>query len=189
MEHVLQFRIELLGISPPIWRRIQVPPDCTFWDLHVAIQDAMGWEDQHLHAFRVVGSEATYGIPDPEGDEEVLSGAATTVDSALAPPPAVATYEYDFGDGWVHLVVMEAYEPSEAGASYPRCVDGERACPPEDSGGPHMFAEALRAREDRDHPDRETFATWLDPGFDPEAFDVSAVRFTDPKKRWARLSL
>lgn len=39
---ILQFRIELLGIEPLIWRRIQVPDTYTFWDLHVAIQSAFG---------------------------------------------------------------------------------------------------------------------------------------------------
>ena len=66
---ILQFRIELLGVEPPIWRMIQVPEDYTFWDLHVAIQDSMGWRDYHLHAFRVVGSEDVIGIPDKEGDD------------------------------------------------------------------------------------------------------------------------
>src|SRR6056297_411278 len=50
---VYQFRIELLGIEPTIWRRIQVPSDYNFWDLHVAVNDAMGWLDYHLHHFEI----------------------------------------------------------------------------------------------------------------------------------------
>jgi hypothetical protein len=39
---VHQFLIVLTGIEPLVWRRIQVPAAYSFWDLHVAIQDAMG---------------------------------------------------------------------------------------------------------------------------------------------------
>ena len=49
---VYQFKITLKGIKPPIWRRIQVPKTYTFYDLHVAIQDAMGWYDCHLHELK-----------------------------------------------------------------------------------------------------------------------------------------
>ena len=172
-----------------MWRRIQVPPDYTLWDLHVAIQDSMGWEDRHLHAFRVVGSDAMYGIPDPDGlgPEEIVPDHEAPADSVFSPRSAVGTYEYDFGDGWVHIVILESYEPSESGARYPRCTDGARCCPPEDSGGPHMYAEALLARADPSHPDRSVFENSLSADFDPDAFDVQQVGFTDPKERWARL--
>ena len=69
---VYQFKITLRGIRPPIWRRIQVPDNYTFWDLHVAIQDAMGWFDAHLHAFEVAnpitGFAEEIGIPDEDFD-------------------------------------------------------------------------------------------------------------------------
>ena len=186
MKHVLQFRVELLGVVPPVWRRIQVPSDYTLWDLHVAIQDSMGWEDRHLHAFRVVGSDLTYGIPDPDGydEEETVPGYETGVESVFRPGSAVGTYEYDFGDSWVHLLVMEGYERAEVGVSYPRCTGGERTCPPEDCGGPHMYSEALLAREGPGHPDREMFEHFLEAAFDPDDFRAGEVRFTDPKERW-----
>lgn len=44
---VFQFKITLLGVEPVVWRRIQISDLCSFWDLHVAIQDAMGWLDYH----------------------------------------------------------------------------------------------------------------------------------------------
>ena len=66
---VFQIRIELLGVEPPIWRRIEVPEHYSFWDLHVAIQDAMGWQDSHVHHFRLIGSELVIGIPDEDGDD------------------------------------------------------------------------------------------------------------------------
>lgn len=77
-ERVYQFKIALEGISPPIWRRIQVPETYTFWDLHVAIQDAMGWLDYHLHEFEVpvpsTGTKVKIGIPDEEFGRQILPG-------------------------------------------------------------------------------------------------------------------
>ncbi|RJS71562.1 plasmid pRiA4b ORF-3 family protein [Methanophagales archaeon] len=72
---VFQFKITLKGIKPPIWRQIQVQEIYTFWDLHVAIQDAMGWDDYHLHEFEVVNPSTGLGViigsPTPH---EVLAG-------------------------------------------------------------------------------------------------------------------
>ena len=51
---VHQFLVVLSGTDPLVWRRIQVPEKYSFWDLHVAIQDAMGWLDYHLHEFRLL---------------------------------------------------------------------------------------------------------------------------------------
>ncbi|MGC1953569.1 MAG: hypothetical protein WA970_13585 [Gammaproteobacteria bacterium] len=45
---LLRLRVELKDILPPIWREILVPARYSFWDLHVAIQDAMDWWDYHL---------------------------------------------------------------------------------------------------------------------------------------------
>jgi len=70
---VFQFKITLQDIFPLIWRRIQISKQCTFWDLHVAIQDAMGWTDSHLHEFKVfnlaTGKKEYIGIPDDEGED------------------------------------------------------------------------------------------------------------------------
>ena len=67
-----QFELALERIRPPIWRRIEVPETCTFWDLHVAVQDAMGWRDERLHEFRMAdpvhGGPVRIGIPDPDAE-------------------------------------------------------------------------------------------------------------------------
>src|SRR6266699_1666714 len=67
---VFQFLIELNRVRPRVWRRLQVRDNYSFWDLHVAIQDAMGWLDCHLHEFRIrqskSGPEMLIGIPDDE---------------------------------------------------------------------------------------------------------------------------
>ena len=132
---VCQFRVELTEIEPLIWRRIQVPATYSFWDLHVAIQDSMGWLDYHLHVFRlrlprrkkVMG----IGIPDDEGVGEVtLPGWEIPITEYFTEPGKSALYEYDFGDGWGHRVLLEGILLKETGVRYPKCIAGERACPP-----------------------------------------------------------
>jgi hypothetical protein len=121
--HVYQFKIVLRDVTPPVWRTVQVPESYTFWDLHVAIQDAMGWLDYHLHVFRVTAPGARgavqIGIPDDdalEGAEPTLPGWEIPIASYVPAPGTVIRYEYDFGDGWEHDVTLEAITPRRPGA-------------------------------------------------------------------------
>ena len=169
-----QVKVSLRGIRPPIWRRIQVPADYSFWDLHVAIQDAMGWWDYHLHAFRVAdpshGEEDLIGIPDEDrfvGDPEYLPGWTVPIDKAFAKPGDSASYEYDFGDGWEHEIVLEMITPREPKVRYPRCLAGERACPPEDCGGPWGYENMLKILADPRHEEHDETLTWVGGSYDP----------------------
>lgn len=138
-DQVYQFKITLRGIKPPIWRRIQVPESCTFWGLHVAIQDAMGWQDYHLHAFGIpdpaTRRKATIGIPDGPLDTEFLPSVRLKIADYFSMANRLASYEYDFGDGWLHEIRLEKILPEKEGVGYPICIAGKRACPPEDCGG------------------------------------------------------
>ena len=175
---VLEFRVELREIKPPIWRRIQVPGSYTFWELHCAIQDAMGWLDSHLHAFVVkapnTGVEEWIGLPDPESLQPTRAGWDEEVRKFLVEPGNAADYLYDFGDGWEHRVTLQKVLPRDRKATYPRCVAGKRACPPEDCGGVWGYRDIVSG----DAADREVY-----PDYDPEAFDVNDVIFEDPKER------
>lgn len=183
---VIQFKIELLGVDPPIWRRIQVPEGYTFWDLHVAIQDAMGWRDYHLHAFRVVGSEDVIGIPDAEGDDplETKPGWKLRALDYFTDQVPLAVYEYDFGSSWVHEVRFEGFRDSDPATSYPVCMEGERNRPPEDCGGVHAYHDLLKTLVDPDHPEHASMLEWVGGSFDPEHFDVGEVTFDNPVERW-----
>ena len=101
---VYQFKITLDGIRPPIWRRIQVPETYTFWDLHVAIQDAMGWLDYHIHEFEILnpinGLKVTLGLPDDEFPKRNLRGWAQKISNYFSLENPSADYIYDFGDYW-----------------------------------------------------------------------------------------
>ena len=189
---VYEFKVVLLEVAPPVWRTIQVPGTCSFWDLHVAIQDSMGWLDYHLHLFRVkrpdTGDAVQIGIPDDdafEGDEPILPGWEVAIADYFTHPGAVARYEYDFGDGWEHEVTLEAIVPRQKGMRLPRCLGGERACPPEDCGGPPGYENLIAVIGDPSHEEHDSMLQWLGGRFDPERFNAKTVKFDDPRKRWA----
>ena len=187
----LQFKITLAEVEPLVWRRIEVAASYTFWDLHVAIQDAMRWLDYHLHMFRVpnpvTGRPDEIGIPDEdafEGDPVCLAGWEVPVAAYFDAVGTRASYEYDFGDGWIHEVELEAVGRRQSGMKYPRCLDGQRACPPEDCGGPHGYAQLLQTIADPTDEEYESTMEWLGGSFDPEVFSPRQVRFWNPKRRW-----
>jgi len=182
--------VVLSGTDPLVWRRLEVPEDYSFWDLHVAIQDAMGWKDYHLHEFLVVDSRSgtveRIGIPDREVPEDKSCTAGWTVKVTDYFPfsASPALYLYDFGDDWQHVLMYEGTSPAEESVTYPRCISGARRCPPEDCGGAHGYAELLAAVSDPDNPDYAELLEWLGGSFNPVAFDAAAVTFDEPQKRW-----
>ena len=189
-ERVYQLKITLEDIKPPIWRRIQVPETYTFGDLHVAIQDAMGWSDYHLHQFELRNSstriKTEIGIPD-EGnfgfDREILQGWKQKIAEWFSMENRMAEYLYDFGDGWSHTVKLGKILPRVENVIYPLCIDGERACPPEDCGGIGGYYNLLEIIKNPEHTEYEEMMEWLGGNFDPEHFDAKEVIFDDPDKR------
>jgi len=173
-DFLFQFKITLLDIKPSIWRRIQVP-DCTLAELHEYIQAAFGWENYHLHQFEINGVE--YGQPASHGDDFDMDEDETQVLlSKLLPKSAKRSrwiYEYDFGDGWRHEVLFKGF-PNDPKTKYPLCLEGKRACPPEDCGGAWGYADYLAAIADPQHDQHEEMLEWRGP-FDPEAFDAKTA--------------
>ena len=166
---LFRFKITLHDIKPPIWRRVQVP-DCTLGNLHTLIQAAMGWENCHLHQFIVDG--VRYGVPEPELN---LKNESRVLISEIVSKNGKFLYEYDFGDGWLHDIVFEGHSPIDLGRNYPVCLDGSRACPPEDVGGPWGYADFLEAIADPKHEQHVALLEWIGGKFDPEGFDAKAV--------------
>ncbi len=190
LPEVRQFKITLSGVRPPIWRRIQLAGNASFWDLHCAINDAMGWDDIHLHAFHFEeqGRHVQIGIPMDDldmGDTPVRADWDVPVAEFFDAPGSQGDYVYDFGDDWRHRVVLEAVVPREAGTRYPRCIDGARACPPEDCGGLPGYQRLCAVLADPTNADDEgeQFLEWLGEDFDPDAFDPAGVRFDSAKRR------
>jgi hypothetical protein len=185
-DNVYQFKVTLLGVKPPIWRRMQVPESYTFWDLHVALQDAMGWEDCHLHEFEMVNpsveSPVHIGMPYEDSGEEIFPEEKQKIADYFSEENPSAYYVYDFGDSWEHEIKFEKILPRET-INYPVCITGKRACPPEDCGGIWGYEEFLEIIKDPDHEEHEDMLDWVGGEFDPEHFDAKEVRFDDPVKR------
>ncbi len=177
-----QFKITLHDSKPPIWRRVQVA-DCTLDKLHEHIQTAMGWENSHLHQFEISGNR--YGDPKLLGGmglNEFKNSLKTKLSEIL---PANGKkfrfrYEYDFGDGWLHEILFEGCPEPEKGMKYPLCVEGERACPPDDCGGIWGYYEMLSALADPTNEQHDHFMEWIGE-VDPDEFN--AVKATKEMKK------
>ena len=149
-------------------------PDGTLADLHCYIQDAFGWEDYHMHQFEIAGERYGTPVPDDFDFGVAMTDESSVLLSDLLPKSGKRqkwVYEYDLGDGWRHKVIFEGYPPIDPKAKYPICLEGERACPPEDVGGPWGYAEYLLAISDRKHELHEDYMEWRGP-FDAESFDA-----------------
>jgi len=159
-----QFKITLLDSQPPIWRRVQVR-NGTLEKLHERIQTAMGWTNSHLYQFEINGER--YGDPqliDVPSDDYYCVDATVTKISDILPESGERfqfKYEYDFGDSWHHEIVFEGCLPTSKDIRYPVCIEGERACPPEDVGGVRGYAEYLEAIGDPKHERHEELLEWV----------------------------
>ncbi|MER6530782.1 plasmid pRiA4b ORF-3 family protein [Streptomyces sp. NPDC001508] len=120
---VLRTLVELADVGGPrVWRQLLVPAAIRLDRLHSVIQDAMGWQNCHMHAFTIDG--VRYGRPD--GELEFRDERTATPD-ALLKPGAQCVYTYGFGDSWEHLITVEEFQTAAAGIRYPHCVDGAGA--------------------------------------------------------------
>jgi Plasmid pRiA4b ORF-3-like protein len=190
-DQIYQFKITLQDIKPAVWRRIRVPASYTFWDLHVAIQDVMGWTDSHLHEFVIknpkTSRKVNIGIPDEDFGRKVSEGWKKKIADFFSPQNPKAEYTYDFGDNWNHVISLEDILPRQKGVDYPLCVVGERACPPEDCGGSHGYERFLAIIMDPNHEEHDSMLEWAGGEFHPEQFDCSEVVFDDPAERLENL--
>ena len=175
---VYQFKITLLESKLPIWRRIQVW-DCSLDKLHEHIQAAMGWTNSHLHHFRIDGT--LFGDPmlmDENFEEPDHQDSTTTHLSEILPRSGQRfrfVYEYDFGDCWQHEILFEGRPKGEPGKRYPLCLEGARACPPEDVGGVTGYADFLGAIADPKNEEHDALLDWAGENFDPESFSPTAA--------------
>ena len=103
--------------------------------------------------------------------------------SIHSPENRLADYTYDFGDNWEHTVELEEILPRDKDVEYPRCIAGERACPPEDCGGIWGYEDLLQIISDPEHEEYEAMLEWIGGEFDPEHFDAKEVVFDDPEER------
>lgn len=170
---ILTLKVTLEESNPPIWRRFQIHDCVTLGDLHYAIQVVMGWTNTHLHEFRIrrkrfgpIFPDDDYG-QEPENDED-----ETELHSVLKRRGSKLQYIYDFGDYWVHQIVVEDVSEPQPDVQYPICTGGERRCPPEDCSGIHGYYNMLEILDDPEHEQYAIYREWLPRDFDPDEFDV-----------------
>jgi hypothetical protein len=173
-EPVLQIRVTLLDVAdPPVWRRVLIPETFSLDRVHHVIQAAMGWQNYHMHVFRT--GEKDYG-PDPEGILGYLEEGKVRL-ADVAEVGGRIGYEYDFGDGWEHELLVEARVKADADQTYPACTAGEGACPPEDSGGSPGYQRLKEILADPSSEEHEQMRTWADSQtgreFNPASFDLA----------------
>lgn len=170
---VHELKVTLLDVTPPVWRRLRVPSAVTLSVLHGILQAAFGWEERHLHEWRV--GDRTYGLPDEDSWGEELHNEGEAVLGEVAGADEVLHYDYDFGDGWEHLVEVVSVQPYDPSQPPVVVLDGARSAPPEDSGGPSGYEHLLDALADEADAEHEEVVARLGDSFDPEEFDRAAV--------------
>jgi hypothetical protein len=168
-------KVTLRGSRPPIWRRLEVASDSTLRHLHEVIQSTFGWEDYHMWVFDT--ATGRFGVTDRE--LEVRSAASRRLDEVASKANDRLRYTYDFGDDWEHEIVVEAVTDPEPGMTYPRCLTGRRAGPPEDSGGVWGYEYLLEILADPAHEEHQERLEWLGldsaDQFNPGSFDANKI--------------
>lgn len=178
-EQAIHLKITLKGSKPPIWRRLLVKSSMTLFELHHSIQIAMGWENYHLYEFTV--DNYRIGQPHEDFDDEVgipkvIDAKDITLDKIL-PSTKKISYEYDFGDGWKHEIILEKTLPIDENLQYPLCIDGKMNCPPEDCGGIVVFCNLTDIIKNPKHPKYLEVKEWLGESYDPSKFDQMGINF------------
>ncbi len=181
--HVL--KITLLEID--IWRRVVVKSDITLPQLHRLIQVVMGWTNSHLHRFIV--DKIFYSAPEFDDDYSESEDYTRVKLFKIADRNNYKfKYEYDFGDSWVHEIKVEKIMSIDKELYKPQCLEGKKACPPEDCGSIPGYFDILEAFKDKNNPEHEELFEWLGD-YDPEYFNISDVNRLLLKRNYGCITL
>ena len=170
----LLLSVSLRHVKPAVWRELSVSDQYSLSQLHRAIQMAFGWLDCHLFEFQIGGRRFEQPHQEASGED-----ASTTILANFALDRGAAfQYVYDFGDYWEHDVVVKevaGIEPDDMPEFIALLVDGARACPPEDAGGPGGYEDVLEALRNPSAAEPELLS-WIEKDFDPARFDLRTAR-------------
>ena len=175
-KQIFRFKVILDDILPQIWRLIEVESNITFYQFHLIIQEAMGWTNSHLHEF----NDGNFRIGDTSeeacefGDPPQWEEKDKKISDYFSKDKTKLSYTYDFGDNWEHAIILEAIDKKQKGIKYPHCIDGMRACPPEDCGSTPGYYRLLEILADPEHNEYEEMKQWAGD-YDPESFDKESA--------------
>ncbi len=174
---IFQIQIALKGFKPKIWRRILVPSDMLFSDFHKVIQTTMGWTNSHLHQFR---KNRTRYAPKSQYDDlgfdmDIVNYGNMKISDLLTKEKEKIFYEYDFGDGREHDIILEKILPFYKKSNYPICLKGKMSYPPDDCGGIWGYSDMLEILKQPDHEEYEEWMEWVGGEFDPTYFDIGEI--------------
>ncbi len=187
--HVYQLKIVLKDTKPPIWRRIQVPDNYSFKDLHVTIQDVMDWlvYAGSSYEFRIAEPStglvetiacSCFGFSEYAGIHEPVKRIA----DYFSPRNAKASYTSKHESTWDFTIELEEILVADKFEIYPTCIKGRRASPPENCGGAKKYQEMLKTiSESKSRKSGKALKLHqgvLDDDFDPNYFDRDNVFFT-----------
>jgi len=172
-----QIQIALRGSKPKIWRRILVPSDLLLSDFHKIIQTTMGWTNSHLHQFIKNRTYYSRKMADDDfwGEMDNVDYSKMKISDLLKKEKDKIIYEYDFGDGWEHDIILEKIDTNGENKNIPTCLTGKNNCPPEDCGGIWGYADMLEILKHSDHEEYEDYIEWLGEEFDPKYFDKNEI--------------
>jgi len=174
---IYQIQIALKRFKPKIWRRLLIPSDLLLSDFHKVIQTSMGWTNSHLHQFIKNRTFYTVKMQDDDLWDEMdnVDYKEMKISDLLKKEKDKIVYEYDFGDGWEHDIILEKILPPDNDTKHPICLTGKMNCPPEDCGGIWGYSDMLEILKDPDHEEYESYIEWLGEEFDPKYFDKDEV--------------
>ncbi|NCB40105.1 MAG: plasmid pRiA4b ORF-3 family protein [Erysipelotrichia bacterium] len=185
MKKYYLLKIALIELEPEVWRRFIVPADISFDRLHDIIQALMGWKDSHLHEFNFGNKRYVENIDEEFDGEEAALESSERLNKHFKKQGDSCVYIYDFGDSWAHRITLENPDYSLKDDDCEICcLDGARACPPEDVGGPpgyEDFCKVIKNTKSKKHAAMAAWSKGSQPGgqtFDPEYFDLDAVNET-----------
>jgi hypothetical protein len=164
-----QLKVLLLDVKPQVWRRVHVAPNIYLNELHLVLQAALGWTNSHLHSFKF--GEHEYSLSYEPGaltDLKMIDERGVALSSLIGEPGETFGYSYDFGDDWQHIVTFEHKGDREPRVAYPRCIDGQGACPPEDCGGTHGFSKLKRILKKPTHKEYKVYMEWIGYPYDAD---------------------
>jgi hypothetical protein len=149
-----------------------IKPDITLVDFHRIIQTVMGWTNSHLHQFEK--GHDSYS-PEEFEVEDTKNSRKVKLNSLIIKEKDKIKYEYDFGDGWLHDIILEKVLPLDKTKQIPSCVDGKGNCPPEDCGGIWGYEEIKSILSNPKHKQFEETMEWIGDEFDPDYFDKKEI--------------